>query len=78
MESEIKLTKNLTNILHQRSNETGVPIDDLLNEIIINEIDNYPKKMVKLSDIFSDLNGIIDCEETNAIDLRDKARERRL
>ena len=78
LQAELELKKDLLERIELKSEAMGVNPNFIINDILDKEIDNYGD-FVLLSDVFSDLNGIINLEEkTDAIELRDMARERRL
>ena len=61
-----------------KSRETGVNPEDIANEILSEGLDNYSNH-VKLADSFKDLVDICDYNEpSDAVELKQLTRERRL
>ena len=78
MQASFYLKDDIFKKLQNKSRETGIGTDDLVNEILDNGLDNYSNK-IRLSDKFQNLRGIcIQGEEDSVIEVRDKIRERKL
>jgi len=78
MQANFHLEEEIFEKLQNKSRETGIESDVLLNEILNSGLDNYPNT-IKLSDKFHKLRGICQSgEEEHIIELRDKIRERKL
>ena len=76
MEARFHLKEEIYKKLQNKSLETGIKSDDIVNEILNQGLENYSNK-IKLSDKFHELRGI--CEqgkEDNIIEVRDKIREK--
>lgn len=64
--------------LQNKSRETGIESDELVNEILNQGLDNYPN-MIKLSDKFQNLRGICESRSEDAIlEVRENIRERKI
>ena len=78
MQANFHLKDEIFEKLQNKSRETGIDSDELLNEILNQGLDNYPN-MIKLSDKFQNLRGI--CEsgnEESILEVRENVRERRI
>lgn len=78
MQANFHLKDEIFEKLQNKSRETGIDSDELLNEILNHGLDNYPN-MIKLSDKFQNLRGI--CEsgnEESILEVRENLRERRI
>jgi len=78
MQANFHLKDEIFEKLQNKSRETGIDSDELLNEILNQGLDNYPD-MIKLSDKFQNLRGI--CEsgnEESILEVRENLRERRI
>lgn len=78
MQANFHLKDEIFEKLQNKSRETGIDSDELLNEILNQGLDNYPN-MIKLSDKFQNLRGI--CEsgnEESILEVRENLRERRI
>ena len=78
MQANFHLKDEIFEKLQNKSLETGIDSDELLNEILNQGLDNYPN-MIKLSDKFQNLRGI--CESGNEetiLEVRENIRERRI
>lgn len=76
MQASFHLKEEIYKKLQNKSLETGIKSDDLVNEILNQGLENYPNT-IKLSDKFHELRGICEQgEEDNIIEVRDKIREK--
>ena len=78
MQANFHLKDEIFEKLQNKSHETGIDSDELLNEILNQGLDKYPN-MIKLSDKFQNLRGI--CESRNEetiLEVRENLRERRI
>lgn len=75
MQSTIDLKDEIFKKLQNKSQETGVDPDTIINEILNESLDNYP--MVKLADDFKELIDICDYpEQTDAVELKQLSWEK--
>ena len=78
MQASFYLKDEIFRKLENKSRETGIETDELVNEILNQGLDNYPN-MIRLSDKFQNLRGICEVgDEDSTIELRDMIRERKL
>ena len=78
MQSSVNLNEDIFKKLKLKSHETGIQPDDIVNEILSESLDNY-HNTVRLADSFKDLVDICDYSEpTDAVELKQLVRERRL
>ena len=78
MQSSVNLNEDIFKKLKLKSHETGIQPDDIVNEILRESLDNY-HNTVRLADSFKDLVDICDYSEpTDAVELKQLVRERRL
>lgn len=76
MQASFHLKEEIYKKIQNKSLETGIKSDDLVNEILNQGLENYPNT-IKLSDKFHELWGICEQgEEDNIIEVRDKIREK--
>lgn len=78
MQASFYLKEEIFKKLQNKSHETGIGTDEIVNEILNQGLDNYPN-MIRLSDKFQELRGICEPDgEEDILELRDKIRERKL
>ena len=78
MQANFHLKEEIFEKLQNKSRETGIDSNEILNEILNQGLDNYPN-MIKLSDKFQNLRGI--CESGNEetiLEVKENLRERRI
>ena len=78
MQANFHLKDEIIEKLQNKSRETGIDSDEILNEILNQGLDNYPN-MIKLSNKFQNLKGI--CESGNEetiLEVKENLRERKI
>ena len=77
MQPKIILNDDILKKIQNKSIETGIGTNKIINDVLNQGIENYPNS-IKLSNKFEELRGICEpSEEDDIIELRNKIRERK-